>query len=137
MKMYATISFDRDIDEDKHYISPGGYEMTFVDKHGLNPKTVSFDFFAYYANVDRKYPNVLHCEMEELDIDTFPEAKFLKHFNGMVSKINEFYIYTGEPDEPEINPVELLEIRLINDDGNYIHFYDGLRGQIWKEVKND
>lgn len=131
MKMYAKIKFDREIDVEKHYISLGGYEMTFVDDHGLNPKTSGFDFFTFTGTIDEEDPTVLHCDMYELDVDTFPRASFLEHFSGNITKINEFYIYTGEDDDPEINPVELLSLRLVNADNNDIYVYDGILGKVF------
>ena len=130
--MYAKIKFDREIDKDKHYISLGGYEMTFVNNLGGNPTTVSFDFFSYIGNVDMNDPTILHCEMEELDSDTFPESLFIEHFLGTISEIKDFYVYdyTSEDDEPEINPVELLELELSN--GNYkIPADKKVLGKIW------
>lgn len=130
VSMYAKIKFDREIDENLHYIVPGGYEMTFVNNLGSNPTTVSFDFVSYIGNIDKKDPTILHCEMEELDDDTFPESLFIEHFLGIISEINEFYVYTGEPGEPEINPVELLELELSN--GNYkIPADKKVLGKIW------
>jgi hypothetical protein len=130
VSMYAKIKFDREIDTDKHYISPGGYEMTFVNNLGGNPTTVCFDFTTYIGNVDKKEPTILHCEMEDLDVDVFHESLFIEHFLGTISEIKEFYVYTGEDDEPEINPVELLELRLSH--GNYVIPADEkVLGKIW------
>lgn len=132
VSMYAKIKFDREIDEGKHYIVPGGYEMTFVNNLGINLITVSFDFVSYIGNIDKKDLTILHCEMEELDDDTFPESLFIEHFLGTISEIKEFYVYTGEDDEPEINPVELLELRLSH--GNYtIPADEKVLGKIWEK----
>ncbi len=101
-EMYAEVRFDRPIDKDRHYISPGGYEMTFAGK------PVPFDFMDYEGNVKEDDPAVLCFNDFRPDTSSFPEADTLteevvRQFDG----IKEFFVYTGEVDEPEINPVKI------------------------------
>jgi hypothetical protein len=124
--MYATIRFDREIDKEKHYIVPGGYEMTFD-----NGVTTAFDFMDYCGCIDANDRTVLYCEMRNLDIQSVEESEFLKHYVGSIIAINDFYIYTGESYEEEINPVELLELVLYNNDDKIISIDKKLLGKIW------
>ena len=110
MEMYALIKFDRPIDKDRHVISPGGYEMTFN-----NGETVRFDFKGCSGRIDPADNRVFKCEMSILDIEAFPDSEFLKTFTGSVTAINEFFVYTGEVGDPEINPVELKALFMYND----------------------
>lgn len=111
MKMYTAIKFDRAIDPLKHYISIGGFEMEFN-----NDVTVPFDFEESWARVDVDDPTVLHVTMRALDVDCFPEAQTIHTLTGSITNIVEFYIYTGEEDDPEINPVEILHLSLVRND---------------------
>lgn len=115
MKMYASIKFDREIDPSAHYISPGGYDMTFSG--GLQ---ICFDFMDYIGEIDTQDKSVLHCEMRNLDIDSFPSSKLLEDFSGEITDINEFYIYTGEYDDLQINLAEILSLNIINNLGEII-----------------
>ena len=128
MKMEATVRFDREIDPSKHYISPGGYEMTFS-----NGKTVQFDFMDYECAICVDNPTNILFETSTLDTGCFPDAKFLETFTGSVTDILEFYVYTGEDNEPEIYPVELLSLRLFNNNDEEIKVDDSLLGNIWDE----
>lgn len=112
MKMYAEILFDREIDKNKHYVSPGSYQVLLK-----NGRSIYFDFDTFYGNVSDENPRVLECEMCGLDTVSFPEAK---DFNpkDMVS-IQEFFVFTGEYDEPEIHPVKLLSLEFSVDDMDY------------------
>lgn len=111
MKMYAIIQFDRPIDKEKHCISPGGYEMTFS-----NGVTTQFDFMEFEGSVDEQDDTVLFCTMRRLDTDTFPDADFLRTFEGSVTDIKEFYVWTGTHGDPEIYPTRLIYLMLRNDD---------------------
>ena len=127
MKMEAMIKFDRIVDYEKHYISPGGFEMTFD-----NGVTVDFDFKDYEEATPISDPSCVLYEFYGLDVDNFKDSEFLKTYTGSVSEINDFYIYIGEDiDEEEIHPVELLELRLLNDNDEEIVIDKSLLGKIW------
>lgn len=115
-KMVLSLKTDRPIDVNKHYISPGGYELLFS-----NGETVAFDFIESYGNVDKNDKSIIHYALFDLDTDSFPEAKKLTDYllGSRVEKIIECYIYNGEDDEEEINPVEIKEMYfLISDNDN-------------------
>ena len=107
--MYGTVEFDREIDPDKHYISPGGYEARFDDG-----RILQFDFEDYEGGRQRGNSKVLEWVQKNPDTDSFKEIEnfnykdFEKHFEGF----EEFFIYTGEAGEPEINPVKALDVTL-------------------------
>ena len=107
MRMYISLLMDRPIDKEKHYISPGGYEFNF------NGKNIPFDFCMSSGTIC-KNPRMIEFELRELDLTTFPESEKLLNKSCLknVRKIEEFYIYTGEHNEPEINLERI----------NYIHF---------------
>ena len=128
MKMEATIRFDRNIEPAQHYISPGGYEMTFS-----NGKTVEFDFMDFEGAISVEDPTVMLFEVGYLDTDCFPDAEFLETFTGSITEISEFFVYTGEDNEPEIYPVELIELRMYNNNGDEIEVSEDALGNIWDE----
>lgn len=105
--MFAKIRFDRKIDLNRHYISPGGYEMT------AGGKTYQFDYMDYSGRVLPNRRDVLECEMHNLDTVSFPEAAGFDP--KQLERIDEFFVYTGETDEEEIHPVELLELSFYNE----------------------
>lgn len=106
MTMYATIQMDREIDPNLHYISIGGFELHF--KNGAN---IAFDFNSSAAQIQND-PSFIRFECDDLDFDSFPEAELLGWMleNSEVKKIEEFYVYTGETGEPEINPKRIESV---------------------------
>jgi hypothetical protein len=127
MEMYALIKFDRPIEKGVHVISPGGYEMSFS-----NGKTVQFDFMDFDGDIDKEDTTVLRCHMETLDTDAFPDSEFLKTFTGSVTEIKEFFVYTGEPNDSEINPVELKSLFLYNDNNDNISIKRSLFADVFE-----
>ena len=127
MHMYGLIKFDRPIIgcckrrfrryyfRGEHVISIGGFEMTFD-----NGKTVRFDFLDFNGHIESDDPSVLNFELHGLDVDAFPDSEFLKTFAGKVTAIKEFYVYTGEAEDPEINPIKLKALFLYNDHSEQI-----------------
>jgi hypothetical protein len=67
-----------------------------------------------------------------LDLETFPESEFIEHFVGDVAEINEFFVYTGEHTDPDINPVELVTMFIKNNHG-VIEVNPNQLGRIWKD----
>lgn len=126
--MYARIKFDRNIDPEKHYITPGGYEVVLEDG-----ALVQFDFMDYEANIDPDDRTVLHCYMRNLDTVSFPGADKLLKGDCVIKKFEDFYIYTGEDDEEEINPVELIDVSIMDNDGKFLTFDEGCLGNIWEK----
>lgn len=101
-RMGMRIQFDHAIELDKHYISPGGY--IFV----CNGKSYHFDFLDYEGSVDAEDPTILYAEVYHLDenysnkLDDFVAEE--------LTTIEEFYIYTGEGNDAEINPIAVLSL---------------------------
>lgn len=103
-RMVMDIKFDRPIDTDKHYLSPGGYGFK------CKGKIYSFDFLDYVGNVDTEDPTVLHAEVYHLDKSYSDD---LSMFNSeKIEEIEEFNIYTGEYDDPEIMPLKILSLTI-------------------------
>lgn len=108
-RMYATVEFDREIDPDKHYISPGGYEAKFDDG-----RTLQFDFEDYEGGRQEGNGKVLEWVQKNPDTKSFKDIAnfsykdFAEHFEGF----EEFYIYTGETGDPEIVPVKAMAVTL-------------------------
>lgn len=112
-RMYADILFDREIDQGKHYISPGGYEIM-----NANGDTLQFDFEVFAGNIDPINKRILHVEQKHLDMAAFPDAKLLDQFLADFKGFTDFFVYTGEYDESEINPVKAYNIVFENQDGD-------------------
>lgn len=104
VSMHARIRFNRPIDENNDYISPGGYAMT------MNGKVVEFDFEEYEANIDRDDPAVLDSYQEWLD-DNYTDAENLtsEDFSN-ITEISEFFVFTGEQDETDLCPIAVESI---------------------------
>ena len=121
MTMYATLQMDREIDPNRHYIGIGGFEFLF--RNGVN---IRFDFNSSIANVQRD-PTVIKFECDDLDCDSFPEAALLGMLlsDSEVERIEEFYVYTGEREEPEINPEKIISLSFYVD-GRMIEIPDSI-----------
>ena len=113
-RMNFTLKFDREIDPKKHYISPGGFEIT--TSNGL---AYQFDFNCYAGNRSKEDSSILEIEMWDLDTITFPESEKIDSMMLVDSKFTEFFVFTGEYDDPEIHPVELLSLEVYFEDENY------------------
>lgn len=106
------IKMDRPIDKNKHYISPGGYEIKFRDN-----TTMQFDFCDYEGLIDDKDPSILHCKLTHADLDSFPNMINLCNSLSKTTELIECYVYTGEENEPEINLTKILSFIIV--DNNY------------------
>lgn len=129
MTMYATLQMDREIDPNRHYIGIDGFEFRF--RNGVN---IGFDFNSSIANVQRD-PTAIKFECDDLDCDSFPEAALLGMMlaDSEVEYIDEFFVYTGEEEEPEINPEKILSLsfcvegRMLDIPGSIIQKYEFTR----------
>lgn len=114
-KLYAKVRFDRNIDKDRHFISPGGYDMD------MGGKVAQFDFCDYYGAISKEDAAVLEIQHELLDAWIFPEsASITKEDVRALREVNEFFVYTGEEEDPEIHPVKLLSLSFEFEDGEVI-----------------
>ena len=118
-RMMGTIQFDRPINTEKHYISPGGYEFVF------SGKKVRFDFLDYAGSVDKDSTS-LSFDVRNIDEDYSEDMSTLNPTDLIsLDNIEEFFVYTGEDYEledcdKEIYPVQIkeLSIEYIDADGN-------------------
>lgn len=103
MRAYISIKMDRPIDKDRHYISPGGYEVKTADG-----TSIQFDFNESYGGINKEDPTVVDFELRDEDTDCFPMMKDLLRLLPSVTELVECYIYTGEDGEPEIRPEKIV-----------------------------
>lgn len=107
-RLYQSICFNRPIDTDKDDISPGGYELTMLDEDGKE-KSVQFDFEDYEGNIgtdgcilNAMQKNPAYSEFEGIN-------EITEHMLRNITKVKEWFIYTGEPGEHP-NDVPLLPV---------------------------
>ena len=104
-RMCADIKFNRPINAEKDYISPGGYEIK------TNGKTVQFDFEDYEGSVSKEDARVLSSLQKNPDFASFDDLKSLTEDDlRNISEIVDFYVYTGEDDESDLEPVEIINV---------------------------
>lgn len=105
--LILTLEMDREIDYDKHFITPGGYYMT--DKNG---REYAFDFFNTSGMKWSKNPFRIEYTCDGLDLDAFPNGNEIgNHLDSIVS-FPECYVWTGEDGDPEINVKKVLSCTL-------------------------
>lgn len=116
--MVFTLQMDREIDKDKHFISPGGYEF----KSNESEEPLQFDFYEYSGYTDSNDKTKILFETKILDDQSFPEItdKLTKSFCKNITEIIEFYIYTGEDEDPELNLSKIIDMNLLFTDGTKI-----------------
>lgn len=112
MRMYASIQFDREINKDKHQISPGSYELE------ANGTTYRFDFNEFDGSIDNDDKTILHCRMKDEDLDSFPEMKEMKKHLADITKVNEIFIFTGENEIDEIHPIKLMYLSFADNENS-------------------
>lgn len=107
-RMYADVKMNRPVDRNKDYISPGGYEMI------MNGKTIKFDFLEYVISIDEKDQSIIHIEHRKPDSEEFEDLdKVVVDDLYNVTSITDFFIYTGEPGESDLKPIELLDVHFV------------------------
>lgn len=103
-RMYADILFNRPIDQ-KDYISPGGYTMT------MDGKKVEFDFDDFEGSIDKYNPCILHSMQKNPSYSEFDDLKNLtKRMMVKTENINEFFVYTGEAGESNLEAVAVKRL---------------------------
>ena len=120
--MGFTLQMDREIDPEKHYISPGGYILN--GKH--------FDFFTSRGSrVDGDNTKV-EFWVEDFDEDFYKESYVDEHGGDEnpepiteedceAGEFSEFFIYTGEGDDEICGVLSVLDISFAFDDGKEIY----------------
>lgn len=113
MRVYFKIKMDRSCDPNKHYISPGGYEVRLG-----NGTCYQFDFNESFGGRSEEDDSILEFELRDEDIASFPNISELKEHLSEIVAMTEFFIYTGEHNDSEINPVKLISFELWNTFGS-------------------
>lgn len=126
--MSMVLTMDRPIDKEKHYISPGSYQMLFE-----TGQSVQFDFLDSCRQVDSDDPTKVAFEVYNLDKEAFPESVDLPKLllNSKVIGIEDFFVYCGEDDEPEINVVGVSDVSFTIGDSPVITISD----EVFKSYK--
>lgn len=112
MVAFIDLLMDRPIDKEKHIITPGGYEVV------AGGKNYQFDFTRIYGNVDKDNDHIIHFQLEDEDIESFPDIKELKNHLNEITELVECFVYTGEANEPEIKPAKILSFVIIEKEAN-------------------
>ena len=105
LDMLLQVKFNRPIDEDKEYVTAGGFEMV------MNGKAIGFDFEEQEMYIDTHNPCIvtfalrkpLFSEFEEFNDITINDLENIK-------AINECYIFTGEPGESDLKALSIEDI---------------------------
>ena len=106
--MLFQLKMDRKINPDIHYLSPGGYE---IEKDGV---TYNFDFCQSSGNVDCDDDTIIVYEVGDFDEEYAKESGFTGEFKDPEDLLGycfkDFFVFTGEDNDAEINVVELLDL---------------------------
>lgn len=104
--MNYTLEMDRPVDFEKHYISPGSYEL---EKNG---RICRFDFYESTMNEGRN--NTLAVKVADFDEEYARDNDFKNEFDDYKDIFNfhytEFFIFTGEDNDEEINVSKLINL---------------------------
>lgn len=88
--MHADIRFNRCINRETDYISPGGFEFK------MNDTSFQFDFCKYWGEIDAEDAAVLHVTLKQPDTDSFPSIlKMIVDDILHVNAIPEFLYLPG------------------------------------------
>ena len=101
------LRFDSEINKDRDFISPGGYEVKLDDG-----ESVQYDYEDYYGNVDDDDKTILHVECRGFDIESFPESGIIAMADvaDHISEIVECFIYSATDEiEDSVRLKEILE----------------------------
>lgn len=127
-RMSFKLEMDRPIIEGTHYISPGGYCLRFSTLNGV--KEVQFDFLnSEYSIVDERY---LDYTVYGLDTGSFKDSiNLVSLLRNRNYEWGEFFVYTGEYDDAEINPVRAFDIVIEKGSSSY-----KMKDYVFSEAKN-
>lgn len=104
--MNYTLEMDRPVNFKKHYISPGSYEL---EKNG---RICRFDFYESTMNEGKN--NTLAVEVADFDEEYARDNDFKNEFDDYkdIFKFHytEFFIFTGEYNDEEINVSKLINL---------------------------
>lgn len=104
--MNYTLEMDRPVDFEKHYISPGSYEL---EKDG---RVCRIDF--YGTEISKRSEKILSFQVKDFDEEYARDNDFKNEFDDYKDIFNfhykEFFIFTGEYDDEEINVSKLINL---------------------------
>lgn len=108
VEMELQIKFNREVDLNKDYVVPGGYEMV------MNGKVIQFDFNNNDFGVSKIDSSVCIFSLSELDYTAYPEfdnvtARDLQN----ITSITECFVYVGEPGESDLHVVSIEKIAFL------------------------
>ena len=109
MRMLFTAEFDRAVDPEKHYLSPGGYGVTIKDHD-----SILFDFIYHVGSVNDENDHLVDFIVSCLD-DNFEndeDEEYLENHIQDITGFVEFFMFTGEYDDPEINFVGIKNLTI-------------------------
>ena len=108
-RLYQSIRFNRPVNKDTDYISPGGYELE-MEKETGERVTVRFDFEDSESGISKEDPAIVECVQKNPDMDEFEDLLTVTDYMlGHVTKCVEWFIYTGEADESDLHPLEIID----------------------------
>lgn len=111
-RLYQSVRFNRPVDREKDFISPGSYELKVKVINGIE-KIVQFDFEDYEGSIDKDDPCVVHCMQKNPDYVAFKDLeKITEHMLRNITEVIDWFIYTGEPGEDDVdgNPLVPVEV---------------------------
>lgn len=114
--MTASVKFNKPINKDKIFISPGSYEFIAGDKR------MRFDFEDFSGTISKDDPTIVEIYHRHPDFGSFPEAESIDP-DAMknVTAIEEFYINlcpNGSDIDTDLRPVGLTDCSLYDTDDN-------------------
>lgn len=120
-RLYQSVKFNRPVDKETDYISPGGYEILVKDEAG-NVRPVTFDFEDSEITVDDEDPYIVHCMQKNPDYGAFEDLNTLDEYMlRNIVGVTDWFIYTGDAKDGEhpLFPVEVTEptFEIIPQDG--------------------
>lgn len=128
MKEYLTfrlsqsIKFNRPIDKNKDYISPGGYAFKTKNQDG-EEVLIEFDFDESEGGVSDQDPTIADFTQKNPSYSAFPCLETLtEDMLRNITKCEDYFIYTGEDDEDDrLIPVAIInpEFEVVRMDGSY------------------
>lgn len=108
IEMELQVKFNREVDFNKDYVVPGGYEMI------MNGKNVQFDFNHNNYGISRFDSTVVIFSLNGADLECFPEFEKVT-INDLqnISEIIECFVYLGEPGESDLEVVSIEKIAFL------------------------
>ena len=107
LRLYQTIRFNRPIDPETDYISPGGYTLRMRCEDG-SEKSLEMDFYESEGGMDDKNRCLARFMQKDLMFDEYLELQTITEYMlRHIEKVEEWYIYTGEPGESDLKPVAI------------------------------